>query len=127
MHSKKKPTANDIDEKIGQNLKELRILRGFSQAELGDLSGVTFQQIQKYENGSNRISASRLYKFSKILDFPVQAFFNGITGVVSAAVLAQTPTKYVDMIEMLEELNDPKIEKVIKNILKTYSDESESD
>lgn len=50
---------------------------GLSQEKLAEQVGITFQQIQKYENGANRISASRLYEFSKVLDIPVAFFFEG--------------------------------------------------
>lgn len=73
--SKKKGRANSIDEKVGTQLRQRRSLLGLSQEKLAEQVGITFQQIQKYENGANRISASRLYEFSKVLDIPVSFFF----------------------------------------------------
>ncbi|MCP5366723.1 MAG: helix-turn-helix transcriptional regulator [Hyphomicrobiales bacterium] len=55
--------------------------KGLSQIELGKAAGVTFQQIQKYETGRNRISASRLYRFANALDVEVAAFYEGIDTV----------------------------------------------
>jgi transcriptional regulator with XRE-family HTH domain len=55
-----------------------RMMLGLSQTDLGKTCGITFQQIQKYEKGSNRVSASRLQEFSKILDAPVSFFFDGL-------------------------------------------------
>lgn len=63
---------------IGRKLRQLRNMRSVSQGSLADDSGITFQQIQKYEKGINRISASRLYDFSKILDVDVKTFFEPI-------------------------------------------------
>jgi transcriptional regulator with XRE-family HTH domain len=60
---------------VGQRLRVRRSLLGLSQEKLADAIGLTFQQVQKYERGMNRISAGRLYQFSKILDVPVAFFF----------------------------------------------------
>ena len=73
--TKKKGRANSIDEHVGVQLRQRRALLGLSQEKLADQVGITFQQIQKYENGANRVSASRLYEFSKVLEIPVTFFF----------------------------------------------------
>tara|TARA_R110002073_G_scaffold231576_4_gene392645 strand:- start:2051 stop:2566 length:516 start_codon:yes stop_codon:yes gene_type:complete len=67
--------SNPVDIHVGQRLRLRRTLLGMSQEKLGDAVGLTFQQIQKYERGANRIGASRLYMFSRILDVPVAYFF----------------------------------------------------
>jgi transcriptional regulator with XRE-family HTH domain len=69
----KKP--NPIDTHVGSRVRLRRMLLGMSQERLGDSMGLTFQQVQKYEKGVNRIGASRLFQISKILDVPVQFFF----------------------------------------------------
>jgi transcriptional regulator with XRE-family HTH domain len=76
---KKKGRANSIDENVGVQLRQRRALLGLSQEKLAEQVGITFQQIQKYENGANRISASRLYEFSKVLDIPVSFFFENFS------------------------------------------------
>ncbi len=68
----------NIDIQIGQRLKELRIRRNISQTKLGDMLGLTFQQIQKYEKGMNRIAGSTLWDLSQRLDVPITWFFEGI-------------------------------------------------
>ena len=73
--TKKKGRANSVDENVGMQLRQRRSLLGLSQEKLAEQVGITFQQIQKYENGANRISASRLYEFSRVLDIPVTFFF----------------------------------------------------
>jgi transcriptional regulator with XRE-family HTH domain len=75
--SKKKGRANFVDENVGMQLRQRRSLLGMSQEKLAEQVGITFQQIQKYENGANRVSASRLYEFSKVLDIPISFFFEG--------------------------------------------------
>jgi len=67
--------ANPIDIHVGNRVRLRRTLLGLSQERLGDEVGLTFQQIQKYERGANRVGASRLYQFSRILDVPVSYFF----------------------------------------------------
>lgn len=66
-----KPRANEIDTLIGKRLREVRNMRGMSQEALGDALGITFQQIQKYENGTNRMAASRLHEAAKALEVTV--------------------------------------------------------
>jgi transcriptional regulator with XRE-family HTH domain len=66
---------NPVDIHVGARLKTQRALKGLSQERLADSIGLTFQQIQKYERGANRVSASRLYQFSKILNVPISYFF----------------------------------------------------
>lgn len=73
-----KRTLNPIDAHVGARVRLRRMLTGMSQERLGELLGVTFQQIQKYEKGANRIGASRLYEISRILDVPVQYFFDDL-------------------------------------------------
>lgn len=84
-------SATDIDKKVGENLCKFRLLRGISQEKLADGVGVTFQQIQKYEKGINRITVSRLWQFSKILKIPVEDFYDGIEGAVRNDVLKLAP------------------------------------
>lgn len=69
----KKP--NPIDAHVGSRVRLRRMLLGMSQERLGDSMGLTFQQVQKYEKGANRIGASRLFHISKILGVPVGFFF----------------------------------------------------
>jgi transcriptional regulator with XRE-family HTH domain len=66
-----------VDVHVGSRVRLRRTLMGLSQEKLGEAVGLTFQQIQKYERGSNRIGASRLHEFSQILNVPVSFFFEG--------------------------------------------------
>ena len=68
-----------VDMHVGQRLRLRRTLLGISQEQLGESVGLTFQQIQKYERGANRISASRLYEFCQILDVSITFFFDEMT------------------------------------------------
>ena len=72
-----KKVPNPIDRHVGSRVRMRRMLAGISQEKLGDALGLTFQQVQKYEKGSNRISASRLQQIAKMLGVPVAFFFEG--------------------------------------------------
>lgn len=90
-----KESANPVDAYVGMRLKERRQSLDISQSTLGELLGVTFQQVQKYERGSNRISASRLYHLSELLEVPVAYFFDGYNGK-KAEKTKKTAKKMVD-------------------------------
>jgi transcriptional regulator with XRE-family HTH domain len=78
------------DKHAGNRVRMRRIMLGLSQTKLADALGVTFQQVQKYEKGTNRISASRLQQISKFLQVPVAFFFDGLPGP-KAATQARPP------------------------------------
>jgi transcriptional regulator with XRE-family HTH domain len=67
---------NPVDVHVGSRVRLRRTLLGLSQEKLGDALGLTFQQVQKYERGANRIGASRLFDLSRVLDVPVSFFFD---------------------------------------------------
>ena len=68
---------NPVDKYVGSRVRMRRIMLGMSQEKLGEALGLTFQQVQKYEKGTNRIGASRLQQISHILQVPVEFFFEG--------------------------------------------------
>ncbi len=74
---------NPIDVHVGSRVRLRRTLLGLSQEKLGDAVDLTFQQIQKYERGANRIGSSRLYQFSKVLQVPVSFFFDDMPEAIS--------------------------------------------
>lgn len=73
--------APSIDAQVGQRIRVRRQLLGLSQAQLAHAVGVSFQQIQKYEKGTNRISASRLYDVARVLGVSVSFFFEGVANM----------------------------------------------
>lgn len=76
-HCKKKKIvpSEPIDLCVGSKIRVCRLLSNLSQSELAEMLGVTFQQIQKYEHGQNRVSASRIYQLSHIFNMPIEFFF----------------------------------------------------
>jgi transcriptional regulator with XRE-family HTH domain len=67
---------NDVDAHVGSRLRQRRMLLGISQEQLAEMLGLTFQQVQKYERGTNRVSASRLFQLARALDTPITWFFD---------------------------------------------------
>jgi len=71
--------ANSVDIRIGQRVKQRRLELGMSQERLAEVLGVTFQQIQKYEKGANRVAASRLFDLASALNVAIAYFYEGLT------------------------------------------------
>jgi transcriptional regulator with XRE-family HTH domain len=75
---KPRPRATAVDAHVGNRVRTRRTLLGLSQTHLGNALGIAFQQVQKYEKGSNRIGASRLYDLSMVLDVPISYFYEDL-------------------------------------------------
>ncbi len=80
IKQKRSAHPDPVDVHVGARLRLRRNLLGLSQEQLGKAGGLTFQQIQKYERGANRMGASRLFQFAKLLDVPVSYFFDDVRG-----------------------------------------------
>lgn len=85
-------TPNPIDKYVGSRIRMRRILLSMSQEKLGEALGLTFQQVQKYEKGTNRVGASRLQQISDILQVPVSFLFEGNPGGAAADSLSEAPS-----------------------------------
>jgi transcriptional regulator with XRE-family HTH domain len=93
MMAKKAP--NPTDKHVGARVRMRRMMLGMSQEKLGDALGLTFQQVQKYEKGANRIGASRLQQIAEVLQVPVSFFFEGAPtapGQSGAGGLSEAPS-----------------------------------
>jgi transcriptional regulator with XRE-family HTH domain len=96
----KKP-LNAIDKHVGSRVRMRRMMLGMNQTKLGDALGITFQQVQKYEKGANRVSASRLQHISHILQVPVPFFFEGaphVPGQTTGNGAAPSPAYATDFL-----------------------------
>ena len=87
---KKSPQQTDVV--VGHNIRFWRLEKKMSQTDLANLLGLTFQQVQKYENGANRVGASRLMQIATALDVPIHAFFEGAGPQTGQA---ESPIKFV--------------------------------
>ena len=81
-----KKSPDPVDKYVGSRVRMRRLMLGMSQTELADGLGLTFQQVQKYERGANRIGASRLHELSRVLDVPVSFFFDDMDPVRAPAI-----------------------------------------
>ena len=93
-----KKLPNPIDKHVGSRVRMRRMMLGMSQSTLADGLDLTFQQVQKYEKGTNRISASRLLHISQILQLPVTFFFEGTPGQSKAKDDAPSPAYVTDFL-----------------------------
>ena len=135
----KKP--NPIDIHVGSRVRLRRMLLSMSQEKLGDQMGLTFQQIQKYEKGTNRIGASRLHHISQILEVPVQFFFDDAPlaagqkegqGGMSEPKMENFLYEFIstrdglELIRAFVSIQDPKIRKRVVDLVRTLSSEDEA-
>lgn len=109
-------SPNPVDSHVGTRIRMRRKMQGISQEKLADALGLTFQQVQKYERGSNRVSASKLYQVARFLGSPVSYFFEGLADPTSAqpGVAEDGPEQFVHEFLMTSEglelaANFPKI------------------
>ncbi len=125
---------NPVDVHVGARLRQRRTLLGMSQTVLGDAIGLTFQQMQKYENGANRISASRLFDLSRVLDVPIEYFFGDMPARVAGILAgkrrsrAEQPPSYdldpiakretLELVRAYYKISDPKIRKRLFELTK---------
>jgi transcriptional regulator with XRE-family HTH domain len=127
---------NPIDQHVGARVRMQRTLAGLSQEKLGDGLGITFQQIQKYEKGTNRIGASRLQDIARILGVPVNFFFEGaksdtdaISGFAENAGSDYTAEAAIGvearlLISAFHKIKEPKLRKKIIDLVQAMAAES---
>ncbi len=132
-----KKTPNPIDIQVGARVRLRRNMLGLSQEKLGESLGVTFQQVQKYEKGTNRISASKMQKISDILKTPVSFFFQGESGssMQENGFSENGDSDYVvdylstpddiQLFKAFSKIKDPKVRKNIINMVRSFADEKE--
>jgi transcriptional regulator with XRE-family HTH domain len=126
--------ANPIDGQVGNRVRIRRMLIGMSQEKLGDLLGLTFQQVQKYEKGVNRIGAGRLFEIARILDVPIDFFYDGVgtpsdgVGETSAPVMEfVSSTEGLQLSLAFMKIRDPKVRKRVLDLVKSLAEEEEAD
>ena len=87
----KSPRSTDVH--VGHRIKMRRMMLGITQSTLAEGPGLTFQQVQKYENGGNRVGASRLWQLSQVLQVPVSFFFEGSSTNTAASDFETSPLR----------------------------------
>lgn len=129
--------ANPVDVHVGNRVRMRRIILGMSQERLGELLGLTFQQIQKYEKGANRVGASRLFQMSAALSVPIQYFFDELqlgtpqrplTGFAEAGAEGEiaeflSTREGVELYRAFVKIQDPKIRRSIIDLARNLASE----
>jgi transcriptional regulator with XRE-family HTH domain len=128
-----KKQANPIDAQVGSRVRIRRMLIGMSQEKLGDLLSLTFQQIQKYEKGVNRIGAGRLYEIARILGVPIEFFYEGVAGGPGPGGFAESESapvmEFVSSGEGMQlslafmKIKDAKVRKRVLDLVKSLAEE----
>ena len=124
--------AKAIDKKVGQRVRSRRLEVGMSQERLAELLGVTFQQVQKYEKGVNRIAVSRLWDIAAALEMPVSRFFDGLT---ARGGVAEPRDGYVDdalatpegtqLIALFASIKNAKLRRKVLDLVRTLAEEGD--
>ncbi len=127
---------NPIDVHVGSRVRLRRTLLGMSQEKLGEAIGLTFQQVQKYERGANRIGASRLFDLSRVLDVPVSFFFDDMPVSDEAMLAASSSTEErsgsyepdpmakretLELVRAYYRINDPSVRKRLFELTKAVA------
>ena len=113
-----KKLPNPVDKHVGSRVRMRRMMVGMSQSKLGDALGITFQQVQKYEKGTNRVGASRLQHISHILQVPISFLFEGLpraAGAPAGKGEVQSPDYVTDFLATADGLALTKAFMLIKN------------
>ena len=129
-----KKQANPIDGQVGNRLRLRRMMIGMSQEKLGELLGLTFQQVQKYEKGVNRIGAGRLFEIARILGVPIQYFYESVTEQLASAPGfaerdSQPVLEFVSSGDGLQlslaymRIKDPKVRKRVLDLVKSLAED----
>jgi transcriptional regulator with XRE-family HTH domain len=131
-------SPNPVDKHVGARLRMRRVLMAMSQEKLGEALGITFQQVQKYEKGTNRIGASRLQQAARILGVPVNFFFEGAQPDVElvGGFAENPPSAYVSefaasadgrkLVAAFMRIKEPKLRKRIVDLVEAMAADSEA-
>jgi transcriptional regulator with XRE-family HTH domain len=133
--------ANSVDRRIGQRVKQRRLEMGMSQERLAELLGVTFQQIQKYEKGVNRVAASRLFELASALGVGLAYFFEGLTAAspeegIRAGVAEDGQEFVYDMLatpegqqllQIFGQIRSAKVRRRVVELVRTLAEEDAED
>jgi transcriptional regulator with XRE-family HTH domain len=127
-------SGNPIDGHVGSRVRMRRMMLKMSQTTLADALGLTFQQVQKYEKGANRIGASRLQHISQILQVPVPFFFDGAPGQSGSTVEIADSDSYVNdflatsdglaLVKAFMHIRDPKLRRAIVQLVEQITPEA---
>ncbi|MEZ7844439.1 MAG: helix-turn-helix transcriptional regulator [Rhodospirillales bacterium] len=118
--------TNHLDAEIGRRLRQARLVENLTQDGLAQKLNISFQQVQKYENGTNRVSSSRLWAISRVLGLPIIYFYEGlddshISEAVEGADDGSLPDRTIRVARMLDEMPDGDVKDKVFGLIKAFS------
>lgn len=118
---------HEVDVIVGQNIRQMRMQRDISQGELAKALGITFQQIQKYEKGTNRISASRLHTAAVFFDVPAASFFAGTEKGGAASPILSASDEAIRLAQNFDQIRDKKVRQKIGSLIRTLASDADGE
>lgn len=129
--------ANGVDKRIGQRVKQRRLELGMSQERLAEVLGVTFQQIQKYEKGANRVAASRLFDLASALNVAIAYFYEGLTPGAPVGGIAEEGQDFVydmlatpegqQLLQIFGAIRSPKVRRRVVELVRALAEDEAED
>lgn len=119
-------SASTIDRQVGERIRRRRILLGYTQDHLGEALGISYQQIQKYETGANRVSAGRLFQIAETLQTRVGWFFEGLGAPVSDGDSEDPASSrnVIDLVRNFSRIEDEKIRTSVMALVRSLGDKA---
>ena len=114
--------ANGVDRHVGDKIRQRRLERGVTQQELARALGISYQQVQKYENGNNRVSAGRLFILAQALGIGVNEFFDDFGSPVPPGRLSLTTDDTIQLAKELSAIPDVRLRTTLRALVRTIAD-----
>ncbi|WP_291199445.1 helix-turn-helix transcriptional regulator [Hyphomonas sp.] len=124
MTNRKLSDANTVDRQVGERMRRRRILLGLTQDQLADALGISYQQIQKYETGANRVSAGRLAQIAEVMEVQPGWFFGATEKVESAAGSSRA---VIDLVRNFSRIEDERIRTHLMALVRSLAGRSDED
>ncbi len=118
---RRSPDQIEIDQHVGQRIRERRIVLGLSQTALADGLGITYQQVQKYETGFSRMGAGQLYGCAQLLDVPPEYFFEGLQGSGSGTLDETRSAEALKLARAHYSINDPAQRRNVRKLVQAIA------
>ena len=113
--------AHPTDVHVGRRLREARLAKGMTQTDLGNALGVSFQQVQKYEKGTNRIGSSRLWDICTVLDVTVAYFFEGLSRGGKSEPEPALSSRAIKLAKEIDEIRDDDVKTHFLRLVRSYA------
>jgi transcriptional regulator with XRE-family HTH domain len=117
----RRPRATPLDKVIGERIKTQRLMLRLSQSDLAERLGCSFQQVQKYENGSNRVSAATLSRISDVLNLPLSYFFDQSSPELQQVTALPLDREGADLLRAFAAIGDAKVRRHLLDLVKSLA------